>query len=91
MAKKKQEPQWEEMQRKTLGLWLAQGRGMGIYSYAAVIYEVTERRGNEWRTRTEQGDAVYVHDRADLQEIFEMTMIGYNRLMYEAKKLDKTS
>lgn len=90
MAKKKQEPQWEEMRRTSLGLYLSPG-GEGLYAYAAVVYGVTERKENEWRTRTEQGQAMYIHDRADLQEIFEMTMIGYSRLMYEGKKVDKTS
>jgi hypothetical protein len=89
MAKKKWTPEWEEMQRKLLGLYVSAG---GRYEYFHTVYEVTERNlkdKNVWRTRTESGDPVYVHDRPDLFEIFHMTSLGYSRLMHEGKKLDE--
>ena len=89
MAKKKWTPEWEEIGRKPLGLHMSTG---GKYEYANVVYEVTERSLKDkdvYRTRVDNGDPIYLHERPDIFEIFYMTSMGYNRLMHEGKKLDE--
>jgi hypothetical protein len=86
VAKKKWTPEWEEMQRKTLGLFVSDG---GRYQYFHAVYEVTERSLKDqtvWRTRVENGDPIDPYDHPNIYDIFKMTSLGYHRLMYEAKK-----
>jgi hypothetical protein len=84
---------WKEVQRKTLGLYVSPN---GKFDYFSALYEVQECRkaeggAVEWRSRTEQGPPIYLHENSDLYDIFNMTAIGYNRLMQEAKKRDGTN
>lgn len=86
---KKQAPQWQEVGRKTLGLYISAG---GRYEYANAVYEITERSTNDnslYRTRTENGEPLYLHERPDLIEILRMTAVGYQRLLGEGLALDK--
>ena len=66
----------------------------GRYQYASVTYEITERStevedGIKYRTRTQDGECVYLHNHPELWEIFHMTALGYKRLMREGLALDK--
>lgn len=86
---KKQTPQWEEVQRKPLGLYISTD---GRYQYASVTYEITERNledGIKYRTRNEDGECVYINEHPELWEIFHMTALGYKRLMNEGLALDR--
>lgn len=84
----KKPPQWKEVQRKPLGLYMSVD---GRYAYASVTYEITERSLEDsikYRTRTQDGECVYVHEHPELWEIFHMTALGYKRLMNEGLALD---
>lgn len=91
MVKNKWTPQWKEVGRKTLGLYISAG---GRYEYANVVYEIKERNLKDsslYRTRVWQGEPLYLHERPDLIEILHMTAVGYRRLLGEGLALDKNS
>ncbi len=84
--KKKPTP-WKEVQLRTLGLYLSEpGRGGQTFTYAAVVYEVTETDGKDYRTRTETGPALYAH--ADGYDAMVMEAIRplYSHLMRRGRK-----
>lgn len=63
MKKRQQAPPWVEVHRVERGLYLSpEGRGGQTATYACVVYEVTEQRGKQHRTRVEDGPPLYERD-----------------------------
>ena len=53
-------PKWSEFSRKPVGLYMSgacSGPGWGNPGYYHVVYEVVEKRGDEFRTLVKNGSA----------------------------------
>lgn len=67
---------WKELRRIELGIAFLEGSS-SAFSYAHLLYEVTEIKGVEMRVRTEVGPPLYAKDLTyDQSRVFAMTHLG---------------
>lgn len=85
---------WKEVGRKERGLYLSPpGHGGQTFTYAAIVYEVTEARMEngrpvEYRTRTEDGAPLYERDAPHLSSWFKVLRVAMGEVAHAARALD---
>ena len=84
-----QPSQWVEVHRVERGMYLSPGYGWRTHTYACIVYEVTERRGDTYRTRVEDGAPLYERDFHVAGAWFKVLRAAMNEVSRECKRLDE--
>ena len=81
-------PKWKVIGRRQLPdtfVLFDGGGGVALHSYFGLVYEVTERRGQEIRTRTEYSEPVYVSAMSrESAALFRVASAALNALLLSA-------